>query len=73
MRTKILKLYTKQENGLEINSIITYAKFERLMDYDLIQQKHICVEWDNYLRINLWFIILDFNWVSKLKGYNLTV
>lgn len=72
-RIKILKLYERTERGMMIGSIIAYEKYEMVMDYDMIERKYVCVQWQNYLRINLWFIILDFTWTSRHKDYKLPI
>jgi len=58
---KFLKLYEKYEEGFEIRAIISYCKMPYLMQYsECIQHKII-------LHINLWFVIIRLNWLTKIK------
>jgi hypothetical protein len=50
------------EEGCESNSIIAYRKYVwEMKDFQIVEEKH-------RLRINLWFILLDFNWITKFDN-----
>lgn len=58
---KLLKLYERHEEGYEIRAIISYCKMPYLMQYGE------CIQYKKYLYINLWFIIIRLNWLTKIN------
>jgi len=60
-RFRFLKLYSKHREGYEIDSIVTYNKIEYLAQYGR------CIQYKIYLHINLWFLIIELNWLTKIN------
>lgn len=58
---KFLRLYNKTREGFAIDSIIAYKKMEYLIQYGN------CIQYKKYLHINLWFIIINLSWFTKIK------
>ena len=63
-RFKFLKLYSKHKEGYVIDSIITFYKRGVLMKYGQV------IQWNKWLKINLWIVEIEFGWVSKLTTKN---
>lgn len=58
---RCLKLYSKYKEGFIIDSVVTYDKREYLMQYGE------CIQYQKTLRINLWLVIIELDWLTKIK------
>jgi len=65
MKIKFFKLFNKLEEGEMFNGIIDYSKKEHELFIE-DETFHECVlSYRYFLRINLWFVILEFDWIKK--------
>jgi len=60
-RFRFLKLWSKHKEGYIIDSIVTYYKAPYLMQGD------DCIQYKKGLHINLWFLIIELDWLTKIK------
>ena len=60
-RFKILKLFEIHEEGFERRAIISFCKRPYLMQFGE------CIQYEKFLSVNLWFIIIELYWLTKIK------
>ena len=66
-RFRFLKLWSKNKEGYLIDSIVTYYKTPHLRSVATYMQGDDCIQYKKGLHINLWFLIIELNWLTKIK------